>query len=550
MATPECLTCIFHDQDPIIAPRRSSDNLPVHVKGIVRWYPDTEPQAGYYVPKKYSPSGDFEPLEFINNQWFRLFEHPDTSTTHLCTRASAAIPIINKLGIGYWDITDPEHPDFTPGTIENIDIDPPSPSHSHNTVTVYINPPENTPAPQTHYSSPTPGLTIASTSTVTFPTVPSPTTIPIQPQPTVTMSASATGGRSGGGGGGGGGGAPAVAAAPTPSNGGMRGIQPTIFDGTRAQADDFWAQFRRYKMVNRTHDSMTKAYDRVLTALTYIQGPMVNDWVNTQENNLVKRTDTTQPNHVRKDDEVLWAEFEMVFHDAWTDTSKKQNAYDQLMKLTMTGWDIDTYIATFEWLALAAGWALDAEGTIVWFREGLSKGIHSKALDRDKIPCTMDEWKAAARTEVARAKEKYNAGLTNTQHRNQQTRQYNTTNQHRAPAATNPNPNIVPMDVDTTTTTTNFKKLTPEERMQLAKEGRCFQCCLQGHVARNCPKNTNNTQTRVRETTADKPTNATTTPKLTKAQQIRALEESMAEEERAEYLDARDMGQDFWSAGA
>ena len=40
------------------------------------------------------------------------------------------------------------------------------------------------------------------------------------------------------------------------------------------------------------------------------------------------------------------------------------------------------------------------------------------------------------------------------------------------------------------------------------------------------------------------------TPKLTKAQQIHALEEAMAEEERAEYLDARDMGQDFWSAGA
>ena len=303
-------------------------------------------------------------------------------------------------------------------------------------------------------------------------------------------------------------------------------------------------------MVNRTHDSMTKAYDWVLTALTYIRGPMVNDWVNTQENNLVTRTDTTCPNHVRKDDEVLWTEFKTAFQDAWMDTSKKQNAYDQLMKLTMVGWDIDTYIATFERLALAAGWALDAEGTIVHFREGLSKGIHSKALDRDKIPRTMDEWKAAARTEVARAKEKYNAGLTNTQRRNQQTRHYNTTQtQHRTPTQTNSNSNIVPMDVDATTTT-NFKKLTPEERVQLAKEGRCFRCRLQGHMARNCPKNTNNNQAKTRETTTDKPAENTTAPKLTKAQQICALEESMAEEERAEYLDARDMGQDFWSAGA
>ena len=124
MATPEVLTCIFHEQDPIIAPRRSSDNLPTHVKGIARWYPDAEPQAGYYVPKKYSPSGDFEPLEFINNQWFGIFGHSETSTTHLCTRASAAIPIVNRLGIGYWDITDPQHPDFEPNTTEPINVDP------------------------------------------------------------------------------------------------------------------------------------------------------------------------------------------------------------------------------------------------------------------------------------------------------------------------------------------------------------------------------------------------------------------------------------------
>ena len=303
-------------------------------------------------------------------------------------------------------------------------------------------------------------------------------------------------------------------------------------------------------MVNRTHDSMTKAYDRVLMALTYIRGPMVNDWVNTQENNLVTRTNTTCPNHVCKDDERLWMEFERVFQDAWMDTSKKQNAYDQLMKLTMAGWDIVTYIATFERLALTAGWALNTEGTIVRFREGLSKGIHSKALDRDKIPRTMDEWKAAAHTKVTRAKEKYNAGLTNTQRRNQQTRHYNTTqNQHRAPVQNNSNPNIVPMDVDATTMS-NFKKLTPLERAQLAKEGRCFRCQLQGHVAHNCPKNTGNNQTKARETTTEKPADTTPSPKLTKAQQIRALEESMAKEERAEYLDARDMGQDFWSAGA
>ena len=68
-------------------------------------------------------------------------------------------------------------------------------------------------------------------------------------------------------------------------------------------------------------------------------------------------------------------------------------------------------------------------------------------------------------------------------------------------------------------------------------------------MACSCPKNTNNGQTKARETTAEKPADTNSASKLTKAQQIHALEEAMAKEERAEYLDARDMGQDFWSAG-
>ena len=231
------------------------------------------------------------------------------------------------------------------------------------------------------------------------------------------------------------------------------------------------------------------------------------------------------------------------------------------MHLTMNGWDVDTYIATFDRLALAAGWDANSEGTIAKFREGLSKGIHSKALDRDRIPHTIEEWKAAARTEVARVKEKYNAGLTGNQRRNPPKSGVYSNTQTQTHVQQN-NSRIVPMEVDNTTGQTNFKKLTPEEQAQLAKEGRCFCCRLQGHMARDCPKNANwNANSNVRETTTEHkipdpppnthaPTSKTPTTKLTRAQQIRALEEAMEDEERATYLDARDMGSDFWSAGA
>jgi hypothetical protein len=246
---------------------------------------------------------------------------------------------------------------------------------------------------------------------------------------------------------------------------------------------------------------------------------------------------------VWESDEILWQEFESAFKGAWTDTSKKQNAYNQLIKLTMTRWDINTYVATFECLALAAGWEQDAEGMIMRFQEGLNKMVHSKALDRDKIPCTMDEWKATARNEVAWAKEKYNAGLTGAQHHNQQKpRDFrNFQNQSNQPQQQQSNPNHIPMDIDAANTI-QFKKLTPEERAQLAKEGRCFRCRLQGHMACNCPKNNSNTNPTIHTnktpalTKASTPTTAQTTQhsapstptvKLTHAQQIRVLEEAM-----------------------
>jgi hypothetical protein len=81
----------------------------------------------------------------------------------------------------------------------------------------------------------------------------------------------------------------------------------------------------------------------VLTALSYIKGPLIEDWVNSQASLLEQHTDTTCVPHATEANEVLWTEFETAFHSAWKDTAKTQSTYNQLMKLQMKDLEIDTY---------------------------------------------------------------------------------------------------------------------------------------------------------------------------------------------------------------
>ncbi|KAF8268815.1 hypothetical protein EI94DRAFT_1800018 [Lactarius quietus] len=87
-------------------------------------------------------------------------------------------------------------------------------------------------------------------------------------------------------------------------------------------------------------------FTKVITALTYIKGPFVDDWVNMLMKDLVKVTTTGATGYKDKSDASLWTNFENGFKNAWGDTAKKQMAMDQLFNLKMEGTDIDTYNTT------------------------------------------------------------------------------------------------------------------------------------------------------------------------------------------------------------
>ena len=81
----------------------------------------------------------------------------------------------------------------------------------------------------------------------------------------------------------------------------------------------------------------------------------MDDWVGTQDRRLEQCLNWMRVDFIPNTDNVLWTDFEMAFKSAWRDSEKKQSAYKQLMKLTMKDLDVDSYVATFDRLAAAAG---------------------------------------------------------------------------------------------------------------------------------------------------------------------------------------------------
>ena len=254
--------------------RRATDDLPPHVKGTAHWLNHETRSSGYYYAE---PNQEPVPVEFINDAWYIL--HFSRTERIFGTRASYRVdPNDSSVGLGRWLPNDPAHPDNqrTPviqiSTTNLTKYRAPSPTSSEsepeNHQSETWGPAANKPLEEV---TPVPGPLDDALAATLDPVVSLQGSLPLDPPQQEIMSVNVT---------------TAAPAQNSPSNGGMRGVPPTIFDGTRSKANDFMGQFRRFKMVNRTHEAMKVPFDRVLTALTYIRGPLINDWVDQQEKKL------------------------------------------------------------------------------------------------------------------------------------------------------------------------------------------------------------------------------------------------------------------------
>jgi hypothetical protein len=172
------------------------------------------------------------------------------------------------------------------------------------------------------------------------------------------------------------------------------GNTPLIFKGERSRAEEFITQWQLYEGVNITNDLMRNAYQRAMLFLTYIQGPIVNEWVKG-----VNAWLRGQIIHQRwaPTDERLWIEVFDSFNRQFANVMEQEDAQAALAKgLQLEKGDLDKLITEFEQLVRHAGYDINQDLVLRIFTSALPNTMYEYILRNIPQPATYEQWRSAA----------------------------------------------------------------------------------------------------------------------------------------------------------
>jgi hypothetical protein len=196
------------------------------------------------------------------------------------------------------------------------------------------------------------------------------------------------------------GGGPPAPIPPAPAVGGggrndkLVGNMPLIFKGERSRAEEFITQWQLYEGVNITNDLMRNAYQRAMLFLTYIQGPIVNEWV--KGVNAWLRGQIIHQGWAPHD-ERLWTEVFDSFNRQFANVMEQEDAQAALAKgLQLDKGDLDKLITEFEQLVRHAGYDINQDLVLQIFTRALPNAMYEYILRTLPQPATYEQWRAAA----------------------------------------------------------------------------------------------------------------------------------------------------------
>ncbi|ETW77571.1 hypothetical protein HETIRDRAFT_326778 [Heterobasidion irregulare TC 32-1] len=268
-----------------------------------------------------------------------------------------------------------------------------------------------------------------------------------------------------------------------PESKGPAMAKPTPFDGNRKRTEQFLHEIN-LMILARKYDFPDK-FAKIAYALSYMKGGSAGIWSRnfTKSRNeaddwmLYTWKETTGKTSVRKKISTDFEEF-----------NKTSDARDKLARINQGKESFNAYLQLFEQIAELSG--VDLETKKTHFLRGLKWEL-ARGIYQD--PAKQDTWEEL----VAKAKRHETMRIEEMRARDLRQGKYQVftpSNYYSniAPPRQERESQYVPMDVDAAemeadAIRTRFKKLTPEERSRLAKEGKCFYCKKPGHMARGCP---------------------------------------------------------------
>jgi hypothetical protein len=201
-------------------------------------------------------------------------------------------------------------------------------------------------------------------------------------------------------GGGGPPGGPPAPIPPAPVVGGVGrndklvGNTPLIFKGERSRAEEFITQWQLYEGVNITNELMRNAYQRAMLFLTYIQGPIVNEWVK-GVNAWLRGQIINQ--RWAPTDERLWVEVFDSFNRQFANVMEQEDAQAALAKvLQLDKGDLDKLITEFEQLVRHARYDVNQDLVLRIFTSALPNAMYEYILRTLPQPATYEQWRSAA----------------------------------------------------------------------------------------------------------------------------------------------------------
>ncbi|ETW83370.1 hypothetical protein HETIRDRAFT_316098 [Heterobasidion irregulare TC 32-1] len=267
-----------------------------------------------------------------------------------------------------------------------------------------------------------------------------------------------------------------------PESKGPAMAKPTPFDGNRKRTEQFLHKID-LMILARKYD-FPDEFTKIAYTLSYMKGGSAGIW----SRNFTKARNTnndwdlyawkpiTGMTSVRQKISTDFEEFD-----------KTADARDKLARINQGKESFNTYLQLFEQIAELAG--VDLETKKTHFLRGLKWELARGIYQDPAAQTTWDELVAKAkRHETMRIEEMRARDL-----RQGKYQVFTPTNYYSNFAPTprqERESQYVPMDVDAAeleVEAIRFKKLTPEERNRLTKEGKCFYCKKPGHMARGCP---------------------------------------------------------------